>query len=162
MTTARFDAPYTISRYLEAVAADVRNYFPGLNVSVSGDVGAAEYESNHIRLRATNIRAFQQDSMVVEIQAEIWYSTVEAVDVAAQFYAWCARRTLIIPGYEVTIEEEGYNRDRNSTLFIVRWYIILPNDYTLRPLPGDGQPIREITITLATLTEQPLGEIVVD
>ena len=159
--TARYEAPYTISRYLDAVAADLAQYFPGLPVSVAGGVGAADTPGDHIRVRANRIGAFNQDAMSVEIQAELWYTGTEAVDVAAQLYAWCARRTMIVPGYQVEITAEGYERDRNTTLYIATWQLILPNDYTLRPLPGDGHPVREITITLSDLRDQPLGEVTV-
>ena len=168
MTTFAFAEPYTIRRYLELAAADLRLYFPAATVVVAGGVGAEEHPGDHIRLRLVGVGQVTAgmmayaDSMRVDIQAEIYWTGLDSLDVVAQVYAWVFRRGSAPYGEDVTVDWEFYGPERNSTFYKVGWQIIMPNDYTLRPLEGPGQPLRSITMELQTIDESPLGTLVVD
>ena len=160
MTTVEFEAPFTLSRYLTAAAADLRVYFPGITVLVADDDGVNDLAGPTIILYDTGIEQARQDWMRVGIEAVLYAQGAVAAEMGAELYAWAYRRGVSYPAAAPTMTRDDYSPASGLAPRRVAWTLDLPNDYTLRPLAGDEFVVREITINLVGVDEAPLGEVV--
>ena len=157
MTTPRYEAPFTLARYLDACREDLAAYFTGVTDSNTGDPmqvsvydgGTHAMGEHDVRLYCTGIssadRRLGEGYTRTTFAAILTWGNTDAADRAAELVAWATELAdpSVLPGVVEALTLE-YDAEVGAH-YRMTWAIDYKPLYTRRSLPEDPE-IRSVTV----------------